>query len=106
MVDKKSGNRLDTSRFVFENPNSFYSINKDEEAVIFKCNDGFYAIYNGEVKRFTDSKIAYEDIDSCTYDYVYNDDGTNVYPFKIMLNLFDVETAVRMMMGLDIKRLV
>lgn len=74
--------------------------------MIFECDDVFYTIYNGEVKRFTDGKIAYEDIDSCTDDYVYIQDGRNVSPFKVILNLFDIEAAVRMPLELDIKNLI
>lgn len=106
VIDKKSGNWVDTSHFAFENPNSFQSINKEEEAVIFECDNGFYTIYKNEVKRFDDGKIAYEDIDLCKRGYVYTQDGTNVYPFKIRLRLFDVERAVVMPYELDIKNLL
>lgn len=74
--------------------------------MIFECDDGIYMIYDNEIKRFNDGKAAYEDIDSCTYDYVYTQDRTNVYPFKILLNLFDIEAAVRMPFELDIKKLL
>ena len=106
VVDKKFGNRPDTSQFSLENAYGFYSVYKDEEAVIFECDNVYYEIYKNEVKRFSDGTIAFENIDSCIYDYVYIQDGRNVSPFKVILNLFDVEAAIRMQMELDIKSLL
>ena len=84
-------------------PNTIVPLLTQNALIFFDENEAF-VLQRQQLHRFTKQKFPYVDVDYFSCSYVYIDDNTNVDPFAIVLNYYDIDSKRLMSFRMDIKK--
>ena len=91
-----------TNEYSIRQPNTIVPLLTQNALIFFDDNEAF-VLQGQQLYRFTKQKFPYADVDYFSCSYVYIDDNTNVDPFAIVLNYYDIDSKKLMSFLMDIK---